>query len=148
MKEERYIDIMKRDISSFDTSNSLNLPIQIEYLTFFGFLNRQLIPFNILENEIIVYATIDLDGTLIHKIPNNLHIKGSLKLNNSNVEKLPNKLFIEERLFLQNSRIEEIPNDIFVEKSIYMDSNLLKNIPDDLGVKRLHVFFEEEFQPF
>jgi len=62
-----------------------------------------------------VQGPIDLAGTSLKALPNNLTVKGNLDISSTKVSTLPVGLKVEGTLKIQGTRISELPNDLFVE---------------------------------
>jgi hypothetical protein len=80
---------------------------------------------------------LNLDGTNITKLPNDLYVGGHLSLRGcSQLTKLPDKLYVKTILHIVDSIIEELPNDLYVGDNInLMKCKQLQELPNNLRVR-------------
>ena len=85
-----------------------------------------------------VIGDLDLDGTPITALPDNLTVHGSLDLNGTPITALPDNLKVGEDLYLDNTPITSLPDnltvgeDLYLRRTQYLDKN---NLPSSLVVK-------------
>ena len=71
---------------------------------------------------------LDLDGSNIRKLPDNLYVKGSLGLDNcKQLTELPDNLHVGYLLWLVRTNISEIPNNLYVHGDLYINDTPLAN---------------------
>ena len=71
---------------------------------------------------------LDLDGSNIRKLPDNLYVKGSLDLDNcKQLTELPDNLHVGDLLWLVRTNISEIPNNLYVDGDLYINDTPLAN---------------------
>jgi len=86
-------------------------------------------------DEIIVNGDLDLEGTPIQSLPNNLHVKGNLYLNGcENLKSLPDNLHVEGFLSLEGTPIQSLPDNLRVTDTIFIKGTPL-NKNDELVKK-------------
>ena len=79
-------------------------------------------------------GNLNLRGTLIEKLPDNLKVGGSLDLSGTPIEKLPANLKVGGYLHLNNTPIEELPDNLEVGGGLYLMDTPIKELPDNLKV--------------
>jgi len=86
--------------------------------------------------NINVGGYLDLRGTNITSLPNNLSIKRSLDLERTNITSLPNDLSVGMNLFLYGTKITSFPDNLSVEWSLYLYGTNITSLPNNLNVGR------------
>ena len=77
---------------------------------------------------------LDLSGTPIEKLPDNLKVGGSLDLDNTPIERLPDNLQVGGGLYLDNTPIKELPDNLQVGGILFLTGTPIKELPDNLQV--------------
>ena len=73
------------------------------------------------ELNIRVLNNLDLRGSAVTEMPDNLHVGRSLFLRDSAVTKLPDNLHVGRSLYLEGSAVTELPDDLYVGGETYKD---------------------------
>lgn len=84
--------------------------------------------------ELFYDGNIDLSGSEITQLPDNLTVNGELILRNTDIKDLPNNLTVGDYLELWNTRIESIPDNLIVGGSLYLNDTGIKSLPKNLTV--------------
>ena len=71
--------------------------------------------------NIAVKQSLDLSGTQITELPDNLSVQGSLNLLGTKITKLPDNLRVGGYLDLRGTRITKLPKSLKVKGEIYKD---------------------------
>lgn len=79
-------------------------------------------------------GNLDLIGSPITKLPENLKVKGSLILINTPITELPDGLEVGEDLDLWRSEITKLPNNLKVGKWLILSDTPIKNLSSCLSV--------------
>lgn len=77
---------------------------------------------------------IDLEGTAITSLPDNLTVGCYLYLANTAITSLPNNLTVGGSLHLEGTAITSLPNNLTVEGSLHLKDTAITMLPDDLVV--------------
>jgi hypothetical protein len=77
---------------------------------------------------------LDLNGTLITSLPDNLKVGGDLNLGYSPLTSLPNNLQVKKNLFLYNTKISSLPDNLKVGKSLSLHNTKISSLPNSLQV--------------
>ena len=80
---------------------------------------------NLVENGIMSFKDI-----LVFSLPKGFKINGSLDLRGSSIKELPENLTVTENLYL-NENIEELPNSLLVCGDLYLENSLVTEIPNE-----------------
>ena len=81
-----------------------------------------------------VIGDLDLDGTPITALPDNLTVHGSLDLNGTPITALPDNLKVGEDLYLDNTPITSLPDNLTVGEDLYLGGTKITSLPDNLTV--------------
>lgn len=84
--------------------------------------------------ELFYDGNIELSGSEITQLPDNLTVNGELILRNTDIKDLPNNLTVGDYLELWNTRIESIPDNLIVGGSLYLNDTGIKSLPNNLTV--------------
>ena len=86
--------------------------------------------------QCIYYDHLDLSGTNITKLPNDLYVDGRLILETcKQLTELPNKLHVEDGLSLWDcNQITELPNKLHVGDDLSLCGTNITTLPDNLYV--------------
>lgn len=79
-------------------------------------------------------GNLDLRGTAITSLPNNLVVGGSLNLYNTAITSLPDNLVVSGNLDLRGTAITSLPDNLVVGGSLYLYSTAITSLPDNLVV--------------
>ena len=71
-------------------------------------------------DEIIVNGELDLNGTQIQSLPDNLHVEGGLYLDGTPIQSLPDNLYVKGNLGLYGTQIQSLPDNLRVTDTIYI----------------------------
>ncbi|WP_418186763.1 hypothetical protein [Aliarcobacter lanthieri] len=87
------------------------------------------------DGEKLVYdGSLDLSGTGITSLPDNLSVGGSLYLSNTGITSLPDNLSVSGYLDLSNTGITSLPDNLSVGGSLYLSNTGITSLPDNLSV--------------
>jgi predicted nucleic acid binding AN1-type Zn finger protein len=97
---------------------------------------------NVYNNEIteedgkikVVGGYLDLSGTNITELPDNLTVGGSLDLRGTNITELPDNLTVGGSLDLRGTNITELPDNLTVGGYLYLSGTNITELPDNLTV--------------
>jgi hypothetical protein len=82
-----------------------------------------------------VRGNLDLEGTRITELPNNLRsVKGFLDLDGTTITKLPDNLSVGGNLYLYNTAIAKLPNNLSVGGDLYLQGTAITKLPKNLKV--------------
>ena len=87
--------------------------------------------FDVIKN---VVGDLDLTGTKITSLPDNLTVGGSLYLDSTQIASLPDNLTVGEDLYLDNTPITSLPDNLTVGGSLYLGGTKITSLPDNLTV--------------
>jgi hypothetical protein len=79
-------------------------------------------------------GNLNLNGTLITSLPNNLTVNGGLYLSETPITKLPDNLKVSGDIYLTRTKITSLPNNLTVGEDLYLDGTLITKLPDNLTV--------------
>ena len=71
--------------------------------------------------SIEVEGSLDLLGTNITSLPDNLSVEGYLDLNRTKITSLPDKLSVGRNLYIKGTKITSLPDNLSVGGKIYKD---------------------------
>lgn len=78
---------------------------------------------------------LDLEGTPIEKLPDNLKkVGGDLYLDGTKIKFLPDDLVVDENLWLNNTPIETLPRNLKVGRYLNLGFTKIESLPNDLVV--------------
>jgi len=86
------------------------------------------------------YRLYDLDynlnlyGTGIKELPDNLTVGGNLDLSETKIEELPDNLTVNDYLDLSYTYIKELPDNLRVGRDLYLYKSKIEKLPDNLTV--------------
>jgi len=79
---------------------------------------------------------LNLNGTPIQSLPDNLEVGGDLYLRNTPIQSLPNDLKVGGYLDLRNTQIQSLPDNLKVIRgALLLDDSQIQSLPDDLKVR-------------
>ena len=82
-----------------------------------------------------VIGHLDLSGTPITSLPDNLSVGGSLYLRDTPITSLPDNLSVRGSLYLRGTPITSLPDNLSVGGSLWLEGTPLTSLPKDLKVK-------------
>ena len=85
-------------------------------------------------DKIKVGRSLDLEGSNIKELPENLTIGGSLDLRRTNITELPENLTVGWSLDLEGSNITQLPENLTVGGSLYLEGTNIIELPENLTV--------------
>jgi len=77
---------------------------------------------------------LDLRGTQITSLPDNLTVGGSLDLRGTQITSLPDNLTVGGSLYLRGTQITSLPDNLTVGGSLYLRGTQITSLPDNLTV--------------
>ena len=83
-------------------------------------------------DEVIINGDLDLDGTPIQSLPDNLHVGGDLNLYGTPIQSLPDNLYVGRNLDLQGTPIQYLPDNLHVGGSLWLNGTPIQSLPDNL----------------
>ena len=86
--------------------------------------------------SIDVRGNLDLRGTQITSLPDNLSVKGYLNLRGTNITSLPDNLNVGGCLYLEGTKITSLPDNLNVGGCLYLEGTKITSLPDSLSIKR------------
>ena len=86
------------------------------------------------DGRISVGDSLDLQGTQISALPDNLTVGGSLYLRGTQISALPDNLTVGGYLYLQGTRISALPDNLTVGGSLDLRGTQISALPDNLTV--------------
>jgi hypothetical protein len=86
-------------------------------------------------DKIIVNGYLDLEGTPIQSLPDNLNVKGDLYLNGcENLKSLPDNLHVGGSLRSIDTPIQSLGNNLYVKGALDLEGTPIQSLPDNLRV--------------
>ena len=85
-------------------------------------------------NIIFHYGDLELQGTQIKELPDNLSVGGGLNFQGTQIKELPDNLSVGEYLNLRGTQIKELPDNFSVGGSLSLEETPIKELPDNLSV--------------
>jgi len=79
-------------------------------------------------------GSLDLRGSPVEELPDNLKVGGGLFLMDTPIKELPDNLEIGGGLFLSNTPIKELPDNLEVGGHLDLYNTPIKELPDNLEV--------------
>ena len=87
-----------------------------------------------LPDNLTVGGNLYLYGTPITKLPDNLTVGGSLYLSRTKITSLPDNLTVGGSLWLNNTQITSLPDNLAVGGSLWLNNTQITSLPDNLTV--------------
>jgi len=84
------------------------------------------------ENDLIHNGNLNLFGTNITSLPDNLTINGDLNLYGTNISELPNNLTVNGWLYLTHTKITSLPNNLTINGWLYLTHTNISELPDEV----------------
>ena len=81
-----------------------------------------------------VIGHLDLEGTQITSLPDNLSVGGSLYLRGTQITSLPDNLSVERSLDLRGTPITSLPDNLSVGGDLDLEGTPITSLPDNLSV--------------
>ena len=90
-----------------------------------------------IDDDLTIYfeGFLDLEGTQITKLPDNLRVGGSLDLQGTQTTELPSNLMVGGDLDLERSKIIKLPDNLIVGGNLYIQETQITELPESLTVK-------------
>ena len=79
-------------------------------------------------------SSLNLEGTGITSLPENLVVGGYLDLRGTGIASLPDNLTVSDSLYLQGTGITSLPENLVVGGSLYLDGTGITSLPENLIV--------------
>jgi len=79
-------------------------------------------------------GNLNLSGTPVEKLPDNLKVGGNLYLINTPIKKLSDNLKVGSGLYLNNTSIKELPDNLQVGGGLGLSGTPVEKLPDNLKV--------------
>ena len=99
-----------------------------------GNLNLRGTPIKELPNNLTVVGYLDLRGTEIKELPNNLTVGGNFYLYDTEIKKLPDGLTVGGNFILRGTPIKKLPDGLTVGGGLDLYGTQIKELPDNLTV--------------
>ena len=77
---------------------------------------------------------LNLSGTQIQSLPDNLTVGGYLDLSETQIQSLPDNLTVGDSLLLNGTQIQSLPDNLTVGGSLYLYGTQIQSLPDNLTV--------------
>jgi len=87
-----------------------------------------------LPNDLKVTGTLLLQGTAIKELPTGLEVGYELNLCGTKITRLPKDLKVKGHLDLSRSKIKEIPKGLKIGGSLFLQQSAIKKLPEGLEV--------------
>lgn len=87
-----------------------------------------------LPDNLVVGDWLDLYGTAITSLPDNLVVGGFLDLRGTAITSLPDNLVVGGELYLQGSAITSLPDNLVIGGSLDLERTSITSLPDNLVV--------------
>ena len=84
--------------------------------------------------NINVKGDLDLRGTRITKLPDNLTIRGCLDLEGTQIKELPDNLYVDGWLDVHGTKIKELPDNLVVGGWLSLRGTQITELPKSLKV--------------
>ena len=106
----------------------------IDKLEFDGHLDLRGTSIEVLPEDLHIGRDLDLGGTSITVLPEGLHVGGNLYLRGTSIEVLPEGLHVGGSLDLRGTSIEVLPEGLHVDGDLYLSGTSIEVLPEDLHV--------------
>ena len=103
-------------------------------LNYNGYLDLRGTSITSLPDNLTVGGSLDLRGTSITSLPDNLTVGGSLDLRGTSITSLPDNLTVGGSLYLEGTSITSLPDNLTVGGSLYLEGTSITSLPDNLTV--------------
>jgi hypothetical protein len=94
--------------------------------------------------SVYVEGSIDLKGSQVTRLPENMSVEGTLDLRYSDVTQLPEGLSVGGTLDLGYSQVARFPEDLSVGGNLYLYHSQVTQLPKDLRVGRYIYVYENQ----
>ena len=119
-----------------DPIQDMGIGTRVQIKKWFDSVNVKPSEYTIDDNlHIIVGGYLDLHGTAITELPDNLTVGGYLNLYGTAITELPDNLTVGGSLYLQGSAITELPDNLTVGGSLNLYGTAITELPKSLKVK-------------
>ena len=99
-----------------------------------GYLDLSGTQITSLPDNLTVGGSLNLSGTQITSLPDNLTVGGYLDLSGTQITSLPDNLTVGGSLNLENTQITSLPDNLTVGGSLYLSGTQITSLPDNLTV--------------
>ena len=86
------------------------------------------------ESDLIINGFLELYGTKLTWLPDNLTVSSFLDISRSNIKSLPNNLTVNGNLYIEGLQITKLPDNLTVGESLSMSDTNILELPDNLIV--------------
>ncbi|MFP1759856.1 leucine-rich repeat domain-containing protein [Lonsdalea quercina] len=86
------------------------------------------------DGSVSVGGDLDLNGTSITSLPDNLSVGGYLDLNGTGITSLPDNLSVGGDLYLRGTGITSLPDNLSVGGYLDLEGTSITSLPDNLSV--------------
>ena len=128
------METITEQIEKFKKETGLNLEIKDGKPYYGGWLDLQGSAITSLPDNLVVGGWLDLQGSAITSLPDNLVIGGSLDLRGSTITSLPDNLVVGGWLDLRGSTITSLPDNLVVGDWLDLYGTAITSLPDNLVV--------------
>ena len=87
-----------------------------------------------LPDNLTVGGGLYLTGTQIQSLPDNLTVGGGLNLTGTQIQSLPDNLIVGGDLYLTYTQIQSLPDNLTVGGDLYLGGTQIQSLPDNLTV--------------
>jgi len=87
-----------------------------------------------LPENIIFHYGVDLEYSKIKTLPDDLIFESYLDIHDTKIEKLPNNLTIDGNLLLQGTDITELPSTLIVGGALYLGDTCVTSLPNGVEI--------------
>ena len=87
-----------------------------------------------LPDNLTVGNWLDLEGTVIRQLPDNLTVGGDLYLSGTAIQQLPDNLTVGGWLYLRDTAIQQLPDNLAVGGDLDLRGTAIQQLPDNLTV--------------
>jgi hypothetical protein len=112
MKKLQLTELIKEEIKNILSEESLKYKLLHD-------------PESITEEDLIVKRDLDLQGTKITQLPDNLQVEDSLDLSYTKITQLPDNLKVNLNLYVENTKITQLPNNLQVRGYLWLQNTPL-----------------------
>ena len=77
---------------------------------------------------------LELSGTGLESLPDNLQVRGALTISYSKIKKLPDNLIVNGIFRANGSIIKELPENSKFKRSIFLSDSAIEKLPENLSV--------------
>ena len=126
--------LTKQDIEKFYKETGKKLEIKDGKPYYGGNLDLRGTAITSLPDNLVVGGSLDLQGTAITSLPDNLVVGGLLDLRGTAITSLPDNLVVGDWLDLQGTAITSLPDNLVVGGNLNLYKTAITSLPDNLVV--------------